>query len=144
MPLLIKESDVVTIVVRYVERETGLEFFEEPHEGAIEEKFIFKKPNWKIISGVMIDSLMLSPQGVLAMNPFIFMDKKIKALISDWTLKDSEGRKIPATPENIEKMSPELWEYLNGKLDAYVSSDKKLGTLNKQALEAAQEANKTA
>lgn len=142
MPLLIKESDVVTVIVRYTEDAEGIHFFEEPHDGAVEERFVFKRPNWKIISRVMIDSLMLSPNGVLAMNPFVFMDQKIKALISDWTLKDADGRKIPATADNVEKLSPELWEYLNGKLDAYVSSDKKaLGAIQVRAMESANEGN---
>ena len=120
MSILINDSDRFDITVRYGENNGNIEIF--PEEGEIpqdahSETFTFKRPNWAE-SRTMLSScvIMNAANGEGVMDPYRFMDTRIKTLLKDWTLKDKDGNKIEVNPANIDMLPPTIVDCLFNRL----------------------------
>lgn len=119
MPLLISESDTFKISVKYNYKPNGeIEFKEDGKESAV---FVFKRPNWIDIRTIMSTSVIVNANnGQAIIDPYKLMDTKIKILLKSWDLKGEKGE-IELTNENVDKLHPELIQYLFDKMNAELS-----------------------
>ena len=122
MPLLVDETNIFDIEVCYREEKDLIFYDELPIPGdVIKEKFTFKKPSWRDFRQMMSSSCF-AHNGVMTLNPYVFMDLKIKLLLKGWTLtKDSKP--LPVTSENIDSLNPSLCTYLAKKVDAFLGDE---------------------
>jgi hypothetical protein len=124
MPLLLTENDTFEIVVRFVEQNREFKFFE-PGDAApqevLEERFVFRWPNWSDTKMMMMGAISVDEGGETSVDPYKFMDGKIRILIKDWSLKDGNGEKYKINDKNIDKLHPALFEYLNRKIETTLS-----------------------
>lgn len=114
MSLLIQENDTFEIEVRYVKNNSIFKIFgpNENVEGAIVEKFTFKRPNWTEAQRLMSACVLVdATNGRAILDPYRYMDLKVKSLLRDWTLMDNEEKLAP-TPENVNKLDPSIIQYL--------------------------------
>ncbi len=124
MPLFVTDKDVINVTVRYVDKAGSIQFFEKDeagYEAAQVETFTFRKPNWADTRLMMADAMYLDPNsGSPIVDPYRFMDRKIKILLKDWSLKDGDA-KLPLNGDNIDKLDGSLINYLNKKLDEHLT-----------------------
>lgn len=119
MSLLIDENETFEIKVTYVKIKDGLRFYEESEEApeyAQREWFRFKRPNWEETCEMM-SYAMVPYNGTVILNPYRFIDAKLKVLMTAWSIKDKNGMETACSPENVAKLNPALCEYLSAKLD---------------------------
>jgi hypothetical protein len=125
MSLIVSEKQLFEVVVRYKQNGDNLLFYEngeKAEEGHKEEKFFFKRPSWSDTRIMMADTMFMDPAtGQPILDPYRFMDRKIKTLLKDWTLKQEDGEKLPLTSENIDNLDPALINFLNAQLDGVIS-----------------------
>ena len=126
MSLLIGENDTFDVECFFVENGTNIVFYEKKDapEGHQHETFTFKKPSWVELRKMMSESLIPSG-GTAILNPYTYMDLKLKYLLRKWTLKDGDGKPIKVTFEAIDKMHPSLSVYLSGKIDLILGPNEK-------------------
>lgn len=122
MSLLVTEDDIFDVVVKYSDKDR-LVIFEDDKapEDCKSETFTFKKPSWYEIRKMMSESL-IPTAGTVVLNPYIFMDVKLKALMVRWTLKDKEGKLLKLSYENIDMLHPSLCDHLSSKIDAMLGT----------------------
>ena len=121
MSLLIQNDDLFTIDIYFKEENGSLEVIEAPSPEDKFEKFSFKRPNWqetRIVSSASV--LVDANTGKAIIDPFKYMDLRLKLLLKDWTLKDQEGNKLPITYDNIDKLHPLLVQHLFGKVEEFL------------------------
>jgi hypothetical protein len=120
MPLFVTEKDVFVITVRYTEKDGAITYFDpgqQAPEGTLEEHFTFRKPTWSDSRMMMSETMFIDPaSGSPVMDPYRFMDKKIKILLKGWSLKNG-NEPLPLSPENIDKLDASLINHLNKRLD---------------------------
>lgn len=128
MSLMVDKAPCMEIVVKYERLASGeLKFHEEqaPTEGNIkEEKFFFRSPGWGDTKIMAKASSRLDESGRVFLDPYAFMDVRIKTLLCDWTLKDEKGNKLPIGASNVDSLHPSVLTYLSEKLDALESAPK--------------------
>jgi hypothetical protein len=121
MPLFVTEQDVIVIEVCYLEENGQLKFLEEGDDSCQKpqvETFTFRRPNWSDNRLMMADSMFIDPtSGAPVLDPYRFIDRKMKILLKEWTLKVGD-EKLPVTGDNIDKLDAALINYLNRALDA--------------------------
>lgn len=85
------------------------------------ETFVFRKPAWKEMKNILSESVTLTPESGWKIDPWKFMDSKIKHLLKNWTLKEDETKenstKVPISKASIDRLEPEIVSYLNAKID---------------------------
>lgn len=114
MSLLINDSDTFPVEVLFTKEENGTFVF---GKGDSKETFTFKRPTWNEMRLIMSSSVIINAaNGQGLVDPYKMMDLKIKSLLKDWSLKDGEN-KLPLTNENIDKLNPDLIQYLFAKLN---------------------------
>jgi hypothetical protein len=124
MSLLVNEKSNLEVTVRYSIEKGILTFHEEQSDNTIvEEKFFFKRPNWKDHRSMMSSLVMQVTNDELSptVNLYGMMDVRIKTLLKDWTLKDDDGNNLAVTPENIDRLDHRVIEYVFNKLSAELS-----------------------
>jgi hypothetical protein len=120
MPLFISDDDVVELKVFHTEKDGILKFYmKEPMPAEVEENmFIFRRPNWGDQNAIMETTLRIDlTSGTPIMDPYKYIDAKLKVLLKSWSLKDNKGEPLKISSENIDKLDPNLIEYLNVKLN---------------------------
>jgi len=130
MGLLIGEKDVFDVKVAFEEKGNSLIFYESNEqipETAKKESFTFHKPRWIDMRRMMSESIISTGSGIV-LNPYVFMDIKIKQLLQDWTLTDTDGKKMKITPESIDNLNPALCDYLNEKIDEVLGTKEEVLT----------------
>jgi len=86
--------------------------------GEIEEYFIiFKKPNFKDTSEISGDSISIDANSGVSFNLLEVRMNKIKKLLKNWNLKNSDGNIMPAIEENVEKLHPAIAATIGTELD---------------------------
>lgn len=85
-----------------------------------EHKAVFKRPSFGDISRMGSD-LTTSDGSNLTFDIWKIRNKRMKTLIKSWTLKDGE-KEVPATAENIDKLSPALAYIIGVQLDAEIGA----------------------
>jgi len=119
MSLLINDNETFEVKVKYVLVADGIKYFEEDEKAppeAISEWFKFKRPNWEETCEIM-SYAMVPYNGTVVLNPYRFIDGKLKVLLTSWSLKDAKGNPLECNPVNIMKLNPSICEYLSSKLD---------------------------
>jgi len=119
MSLLVSENETFEIKVKYVAVPDGIKCFEENEQAPLEavcEWFRFKKPNWEETCEMM-SYAMVPYNGSVILNPYRFVDAKLKVLMTAWSIKDDKGNPVDCKPSNIAKLNPAVCEYLSKKLD---------------------------
>jgi len=115
---LFTKDETFDIAISYTRGDKGELKFDT--EGEIE-TFTFRRPNWQDTRALMSASVIVSAQtGQAIVDPYRMMDMKIKTLLKDWTIK-KDGEKVEVTPENIDKLEPDLVQYLYNKLNSTLS-----------------------
>jgi hypothetical protein len=119
MGLLIGDKDVFEVKAIFEEKgNNSLVFYgdgEKIPETAKRETFTFRKPRWSDMRRMMSESIMPTGMGVV-INPYVFMDIKLKQLLQDWTLQE-KGKKVKVDAEHIDMLHPALCDYLNAEVD---------------------------
>src|SRR3990172_4896326 len=127
MGLLIGDKDVFEVKAIFEEKGNNtLVFYKEGEkvpETAKRESFTFRKPRWSDMRRMMSDSIIPTGMGVV-INPYVFMDIKLKQLLQDWTLKDENGKKVKVDAEHIDMIHPALCDHLNAELDKILGTTK--------------------
>jgi len=127
MPLLLTDKDTFDITLWYVDNDGELKISaSEPAPAntideigrAKSETFTFRWPNWADTKTMLAGSVMVDENGGVAVDPFKFMDGKVRTLLKDWTLTNPKGDKYPVNNMNIDKLHPALFEYLNKTVEA--------------------------
>lgn len=124
MPLFISDDDVVELRVFHTEENGILKFyFNDPMPSGVEENiFVFRRPNWGDQNVIMGTTLRIDlTSGTPIMDPYRFIDAKLKVLLRSWSLKDNKGNPLEVSSENIDKLDPNLIEHLNIRLNATLS-----------------------
>jgi len=78
-------------------------------------KITFKRPAWGDIKEIMSKSVVMI-EGKAQIDPYRLMDTRLKVLIRSWNLTEEDGKPIPATPENTDRLSPPLADVINQAL----------------------------
>lgn len=119
MSLLVNESQLFDVIVIYARKNGELEFFEEGKApaGAVKETFKFKRPTWTEARDMMSASVLVDAvSGRSIIDPYKFMDMKVKTLIKDWSL-NHDGKKLELSEDNIDKLEPALVQHLFDRLE---------------------------
>ena len=118
MSLLVGEKHTFKIDLKYFLKDQGITILTK--EGQVpegtqvkSETFTFKRPNWSEIQKMMSACVICDAStGRAIMDPYKFMDIKVKTLLRDWTLKDEEGNKMPLVEDTLSNMEPSVVQYL--------------------------------
>lgn len=120
MPLLLGEKDVFEVKVRFVEKSDGDIEFVDNGKGE-EATFVFRQPSWADVRTIMLGVVLMDEAGQAAIDPYKYSDAKLRTLLKDWSLTDAEGKKIPVTDANIDKMHPALFSHLTSQLSGVLN-----------------------
>jgi hypothetical protein len=112
MSLLVSKTETVDIDIYYVMKDGNLVFLKDGTPDSTKETFTFRKPSWADFKKMMSSSASIDGQGGMSMDPYKFMDVRIKTLLCKWTLKEDDGKDIPLTPENIDCLPVPLMDHL--------------------------------
>lgn len=116
--LLVSQDDVFTIDVSYTYENGFLTIHEgEAPTGALKDSFTFRRPNWEDIhimnsSSVIVDAI----NGKAIMDPYKYMDIKVKRLLKRWTLKIGQET-APVSQDNINRLHPVMMQHLFAKVE---------------------------
>jgi len=77
----------------------GTEYKMEEHSA------VFKRPSFKDLLNLN-QSIYGTGDGKISFNPMKDRHHKMTELLKSWSLKDEEGKAIPATKENVGNLSP--------------------------------------
>jgi hypothetical protein len=121
MSIFQSDKEDICIVVRYfMDSENNVCVIDEeaPPEGAEvnEVEFKFRYPLWGDTRAVMSAASSIGEDGI-SIDPYNFVDARIKRLISDWSLKNEKGNKVAINEQNIEKLPSDVVNYINRQLD---------------------------
>lgn len=115
--MLLVTEETFPIEVSYVMQDNVATICPNPVEGTEKAVFYFKRPSWndtrQINSGSVNEKNMI--------DPFRYMDVKIKRLLKDWSLVDEKGQKIPVSFENIDNADPIIMQYVFNALEQRLS-----------------------
>lgn len=81
------------------------------------ETFSFKRPRWGEMKDIFSKSVSLSSEGEMKVDPWKYMDRKIKCLLKEWSLVEENGEKVPITEANIDRLDYELISHLSKVID---------------------------
>ena len=114
---MIKDNETFEVSVYQVVDKKGKESFSLTNDGtaAAELKITFKRPAWGDIKEIMSKSVVMI-EGKAQIDPYRLMDTRLKVLIRSWNLTGEDGKPIPATPENTDRLSPPLADVINQAL----------------------------
>ena len=123
MSALISENDTIEVKIYVVTHDGNTDYHDSPvteGESSCEEMtFVFKRPAWGETKEIMSQSVRLS-DGKGEIDPYRLMDARLKVLLKKWDLT-SEGKPIPVTPVNIERLPAPLVEAINAVLGQRLS-----------------------
>ena len=117
-----KKRESISILVRYILDGDGevrvLDEDEKAEEGqeVFEEEFKFRHPRWGDTRFVMSAASSLGDEGI-KIDPYKFIDARVKRLIEDWSLKTEKGKKVALNEQNIDQLPPDVVNYINSQLD---------------------------
>lgn len=114
MSLLVSEEDLIEITVHYEVKNNKHIFYEDKKEGTKSENFYFKRPSWGDQREIYEYAFGLDVNGAASLNPYRFVDGKIKVLLKKWSLG------CPVTEEAIDRLNPFLVSYLDKKVDKVI------------------------
>jgi hypothetical protein len=117
MTPIIKDNETFEVSVYQVVDKKGKESFSLTNDGtaAAELKITFKRPAWGDIKEIMSKSVAMI-EGKAQIDPYRLMDTRLKVLIRSWNLTGEDGKPIPSTPENTDRLSPPLADVINQAL----------------------------
>jgi len=125
MSLIIDESETFEVRIGY-KTEEGKDVFSilRAEEVAVAETgletFTFRKPNWSDSRKMLSSAIYIDSVGGAKLDPYKFMDARLRVLIKNWSLKDKKGERLSLTEENIDRMSLGLVSCLSRALDEKV------------------------
>lgn len=115
MRLFVKKNDLITIPV-FVYEEDGqtMATFTESEASSAKEvetvEFIFRRPSYSDSVNITTKSRLQISSGedasVDTASIVTFQNLIFKTLISDWSIKDENGQKVPVITENINNLEP--------------------------------------
>jgi len=127
MSLLVKDERIDVKVCYKKNAKNKLEFADpdkdlgEEESNYTREAFTFIRPGWGQLKTIFSESITVSPDGEWKVDPWKYMDAKVRHLLVDWTLKEEDDnkvlRKVPVTRANINRLEFELVSYLNKEID---------------------------
>ena len=79
----------------------------------------FRYPNYSDSNNIMKNNI-ITDNGEFKVDIANIKGTKMSILLKDWTFKDKEGNKIPATSENLNKLHPIIGNYLSNQLDQII------------------------
>jgi len=125
MSALIRENETFEVKIYRLTDKDGKDTFlpagakSIPPAGAEELTFVFKRPTWGDTKTIMSRSVSFV-DGKGEIDPYCLMDSRIKVLLKSWSLKDEDGKPIPATSENAERLPTSLVEKIHGAMSSYL------------------------
>jgi len=132
MPVFINKESKFEIKVFYTDIGNKVVIHNEELPNCKVQKFLFRQANWEDTCDIMSSSFV-PYEGVLILNPYVFMDVKIRRLMAGWDIKDEKGIDVPFHVDSISSINPAVVEYLSRKIDEVIFP-------NKEVLESAAEA----
>lgn len=117
-----RDRKKLVIEVRYTKDDDGevrvLEEEDQAGEGqeVFSESFSFRYPRWGDTRMVMSAASSLGEDGII-IDPYKFIDARIKRLLADWSLKNEKGKTVALNEPNIEQLPSNVVNYLNRQLD---------------------------
>lgn len=88
-----------------------------PPTAAERDVFTFRRPNWIDVRNMNSASVLVDAvSGKAIIDPYKYMDLKVKTLLTDWTISKGE-EKVPISPDNVNRLQPELIQYLFQRLE---------------------------
>lgn len=129
-------TDLLEIKVAYRQGTNGLVVMD-PLEGQDKLKikdlknfelhsFYIRKPNWAITRDIAVDSTIISQEGRPVLVPALIADSRLRRVLVDWTLMHKEGeeeKKVPVSNYYIDKLDPNLVNYLVGKISELLDAE---------------------
>jgi hypothetical protein len=122
MSALIRENDTFEVKIIRSTGKDGKETFMAAGSKAVlgeELTFVFKRPAWGDTKTIMSRSVRFV-DGKGEIDPYMIMDSRIKVLLKKWNLQDDDGKPIPATPENVERLPSALVEAIHGAMNDHL------------------------
>lgn len=116
--LLVDETSTFQVIVYHGE-DTGIFviYSDTPPDAAKKDVFTFRRPNWVDVRNMNSASVLVDAvSGKAIIDPYKYMDLKVKSLLTDWTISKGE-EKVPVSPDNVNRLQPELIQYLFQKLE---------------------------
>lgn len=129
MPVFINKESKFEIKVFYTDIGNKVVIHNEELPNCKVQKFWFRNANWEDACDIMSSSFV-PYEGVLILNPYVFMDVKLRRLMAGWDIKDEQGNDVPFHIDSISSINPAVAEYLSKKIDEVIFP-------NKEALESA-------
>lgn len=87
-------------------------------------KVYFKRPNYKLFSYIMQQSLVNNPDGTITTHPMAMREAYLKTLLVKWDLKDEEsGEHIPVSPDLIDNLYPDMALAILNEFDRLTAAD---------------------
>lgn len=114
--LLVDSGNTFTISITYKE-DGSLQILKDGEPDGKTDTFTFRRPNWGDIRtmnsyAVLVDAV----SGKAIIDPYKYMDIKIKMLLVGWTLKQGE-EDLPLSADNVNRLDPILFQSLFEKLE---------------------------
>jgi len=122
MSLLINEEQI-EIKVYYIRKNNKIEVLDLEKDPAADlsnyklETFSFKRPGWGEIRSILSESVTITPSEEWKIDPWKYMDSRMKHLLKGWSLIDENEKKLPVTRDNIDRLEFELVSHLNKAID---------------------------
>jgi hypothetical protein len=130
-------SDDIKISLRFIPSDDGAQILDDDivqtneAEEVEEADFFFRVPKWGDTRKIMSAASAVREDGMV-LDPYKFIDARIKFLLKDWTLTDEKGKKVPVNEQTIERLPPHVVNYLHRKLDENPLVAKAFGTSQTQ------------
>jgi hypothetical protein len=106
--ILVDDSDLFDITVRYVEKEgKKIEIVGDDAKGAQSITVTFRRPDYSTSQTIVSASTEYSASGP-NLNMMALKNNLFSMLAKSWDLKDDKGQPIPMTPQTIGKLRVEV------------------------------------
>lgn len=117
MTPIIKSTETFEVTIYQVVDAKGKESYSLANDGTATAslKVAFKRPAWGDIKEIMSKSVVMI-EGKAQVDPYRLMDTRLKVLVRSWNLTGEDDKPIPATPENMDRLTPPLADAINQAL----------------------------
>ena len=128
--LLVQPDDEIEIKFIVAEDNNGKVFADHNKEALIEilkhadykmeeHKAVFKRPSFKDLLNLN-QSIYGTGDGKISFNPMEDRYHKMTKLLKSWSLKNEKGEAIPATKDNLDKLSPVVVDIIAIQLETEI------------------------
>ena len=77
-------------------------------EAAKSVKFTFRRPGYKDSVEITGNSMSTNVKGDLQVDFVKLQDNAFRTLLTDWSLTDDEGKKVPLSTSKVDTIAPEI------------------------------------